>query len=406
MQKESEPSGRSSATEAEIATWREETPGCAHRNHLNNAGAALMPEPVVRYVREYLEEETLHGGYETADARAGQINDCYESLARLVGTSPSNIAVVENATVATIQALSAFDFQAGDTVVTTNVDYSSNQIMLLNLAERFGIRVVRAGDLPEGGVDPDSVATLIREHRPRLVLMSWIPTNSGLVQDARSVGSICREYEVPFVLDACQAVGQLPVNAEELRCDFMAATSRKFLRGPRGLGFLYVSDRMLGNGHYPLFPDTHGARWIAPDRFKLEPDASRFENWEFPYALVAGLGAAAGYALEIGMEKISGRARELAGYARERLSELESVRVLDRGSQRCAIVSAGIAGGDAGRIVASLRDRDINTSASRRHHAVIDMREKEFETALRISPHYYNTPGEIDALIEALKNMV
>lgn len=393
-------------SEQQIARWREETPGCARRSHLNNAGAALMPGPVVEAVREYLEEETLHGGYETADARADQISECYESLARLVGTSPSNIAIVENATVATIQALSAFDFQAGDTVVTTNVDYSSNQIMLLNLAERFGIRVVRAGDLPEGGVDPDSVASLIREHRPRLVLMSWIPTNSGLVQDARSVGSVCREYEVPFVLDACQAVGQLPVEAEELHCSFLAATSRKFLRGPRGLGFLYVSDRMLENGHYPLFPDTHGARWIAPDRFKLEPDARRFENWEFPYALVAGLGAAAEYAGRIGIEKISRRSRELAKYARERLSRLEGAEILDRGEERCAIVTAAFEGVDAAGLVEPLRERGINTSASVRHHAVIDMASKGTETALRVSPHYYNTTGEIDALIEALKEMV
>lgn len=392
-------------SEQQIARWREETPGCAHRAHLNNAGAALMPDPVIRAVQVYLEEEALYGGYETADARADQIADCYESLARLVGTSASNIAIVENATVATSQALSAFDFGQGDTVLTTKVDYSSNQIMLLNLAERFGVRVVRAKDLPEGGVDPDSVRTLIREHRPKLMLMSWVPTNSGLVQQAEAVGALCRDTGTPFLLDACQAVGQLPVDVETLQCDFLAATSRKFLRGPRGLGFLYVSDRMLELGLRPLFPDTHGARWTAADRFKLEPDASRFENWEFPYALVAGLGAAAEYAGRIGIETISRRSRELADYARGRLSELESVRVLDRGPERCAIVSAGLIGGDAGQVVASLRERGINTSASRRHHAVIDMTEKKFETALRISPHYYNTAGEIDALIEALKEM-
>lgn len=396
----------SPVSEQQIARWREETPGCAHRTHLNNAGAALMPGPVVEAVRDYLEEEALHGGYETADARADQIDSAYRVLGRLVGSAPSNIAIVENATVATSQALSAFDFQAGDTVVTTNVDYSSNQIMLLNLAERLGIRVSRAEDLPEGGVDPESVASLIREHRPRLVLMSWVPTNSGLVQDARAVGAICREAGVPFLLDACQAVGQLPADVEELRCDFLAATSRKFLRGPRGLGFLYVSDRMLQQGLRPLFPDTHGARWTAADRFKLEPGASRFENWEFPYALVAGLGAAAEYALRIGIDTIGLRSRELAEYAREQLSRIEGAKVLDRGTERCAIVTAAFEGVDATGLVEPLRERGINTSASVRHHAVIDMASKGTETALRVSPHYYNTAGEIDALIEALKEMV
>ncbi|MDZ7773126.1 MAG: aminotransferase class V-fold PLP-dependent enzyme [Balneolaceae bacterium] len=389
-----------------IERWRADTPGCAHRNHLNNAGAALMPGPVIDAVTDYLQEESLYGGYETADARAEQIEAVYESLARLIGAKPSNIAVVENATVATSQALSAFDFEAGDTVLTTRVDYSSNQIMLLNLAQRFGVRVIRAEDKPGGGVDPDSVQSLIREHRPRLMLMSWVPTNSGLVQEAAAVGEICRAAELPFLLDACQAVGQMPVDVSDLNCDFLAATSRKFLRGPRGLGFLFVADRVLENGLHPLFPDTHGAQWISADRFRLEESARRFENWEFPYALVAGLGMAADYALKVGLDTIQSRCGELAAYARQQLGELPGARLLDRGAKRCAIVTVSFDGVDATSLVKPLREIDINTSANRRHHAVIDMDEKQTETNLRVSPHYYNTQEEINALVHALERML
>lgn len=395
-----------STPDEHLERWRADTPGCAHRNHLNNAGAALMPKTVADAITDYLQEETLHGGYETADARAGQIDAAYRSLAKLVAAKPSNIAIVENATVATSQALSAFDFEAGDTVLTTRVDYSSNQIMLLNLAQRFGVRVLRADDLPGGGVDPDSVRSLIREHRPRLMLMSWVPTNSGLVQDAPAVGKICRSAGVPFLLDACQAVGQLPVDISELHCDFLAATSRKFLRGPRGLGFLFVADRVLGNGLHPLFPDTHGARWISADRFRLEDSARRFENWEFPYALVAGLGAAADYALDVGLDVIRRRTSRLAEYARKRLGDLDYARVLDRGDDRCAIVTLDFEGTDATGLVKPLRDIGINTSANRRHHAVIDMGDKGTETNLRVSPHYYNTTEEIDALARALERLL
>lgn len=204
-----------------------------------------MPTPVINAIHKHLDQEAHYGGYEAAEAAAEEITTCYEALGQLIGAAASNIAIVENATVATSQALSAFDFQPGDTVITTNVDYSSNQIMLLNLTERFGVEIVRAEDLLEGGVDPNSIHTLIQKYRPKLVLMSWVPTNSGLVQDAHAVGKICSKTNVPYLLDACQAVGQLPVDVTELNCDFLAVTARKFLRGPRGLGFLYVSDQML-----------------------------------------------------------------------------------------------------------------------------------------------------------------
>lgn len=387
----------------DLNKWRADTPGCEHRNHLNNAGAALMPAPVTNAIHDHLEKEALYGGYEAADVAAEEIEASYQAVGQLIGSETSNIAMVENATVATSQALSAFNFNSGDTIITTNVDYSSNQIMLLNLARRFGIQVIRAADVPEGGVDPDSVRSLIQKHNPRLVLMSWVPTNSGLVQDTHAVGEICEETEVPFLLDACQAVGQLPVDVTELRCDFLAATARKFLRGPRGMGFLYVSDRMLERGMYPLYPDTRGAEWTSADEFKIAPDAKRFENWEFPYALVLGLGAAAKYANAVDIETAGQRARDLAAYTRQKLSRLPNLHVLDRGANQCAIVTAGIGGVDINKLVETLREENINTSASNRNHGIIDMDTKEVETALRISPHYYNTAEEIDQLFGVLE---
>ena len=252
-----------------------------------------MPKAVTQAIRRHLEREAQIGGYEAASEASERVADAYEDVATLVGAEAENIAFVENATVATSQALSSFDFAPGDVVLTSNADYVSNQIMLLSLARRRGVRVVRAGERPEGGVDPASVRRLIKEERPKLMLLSWIPTNSGLVQDAEGVSTACREGGVPLILDACQAVGQLPVDAEALGCDFLAATARKFLRGPRGAGFLYASGRVLDNPErYPLHLDLRGGRWTAPDAFEPEPTAQRFENWEFAYALVLGLGTA------------------------------------------------------------------------------------------------------------------
>ena len=390
----------------DLARWRSETPGCNDLVHLNNAGAALIPRPVRDAILGHLALEEKLGGYEAADAQGGPIRQVYADVARLLGGNARNVALVQNSTVAFAQAISAFDLGSGDVIVTSRSDYASNQIMYLSLARRRGVEVVRAPDAPEGGVDPEAVRQLVARRRPALVALTWIPTNSGLVQPVEAVGQICREADVPYLVDGCQAVGQIPLDVGRLHCDYLAATARKFLRGPRGLGFLYASDRMLKAGAHPLLVDMHGATWTDADTFELTPDARRFETWEFAHALVLGLGAAARYALEVGLDIARDRARELAEYARSRLAAVPGVRVLDRGPELCAIVTVAVAGRNTTDIKLELRRQGINTSSPQREDAVIDMDEKRTTSALRISPHYYNTNEEIDTAVEALREIV
>lgn len=389
----------------ELDRWRRDTPGCRERIHLNNAGAALMPHVVLQAMTEHLEREAAIGGYEAADEAEPRVRETYDLLGRLVGAAGRNIAIVESATAAFTQAVSAFDFRPGDRIVTTRADYPSNQLTYLSLARRAGVETVRADDLPDGGVDPASVRRLAGHPRTRLVALSWVPTNSGLVQDAHAVGAVCGELGVPYLVDACQAVGQLEVDVSGLRCDFLAGTARKFVRGPRGIGFLYVSDRMLDQGAFPLFVDMRGADWTDPDAFRLADGARRFENWEFAYALVAGLRAAAEYTLAVGAPGHD-RARRLAAQLRRRLALIRGVRVLDRGREKCAIVSLAVAGWDADDLMLRLRARGINTSSADRQSGVLDMDDKGASTILRFSPHYYNTEDELDTAVAALDALV
>jgi len=389
-----------------LEAWRADTPACSRLVHLNNAGAALVPRPVRDAIAAHFQLEEELGGYEAAESQASSIQASYQAVAALLGTKARNIAMVQNSTVAFAQAVSAFDLGSGDIVLTSRSDYASNQIMYLSLARRRGVKIVRAPDAVEGGIDPDEVRRLIARHRPAIVALTWVPTNSGLVQPVEVVGEICRDAEVPYLVDGCQAVGQMPIDMQRLHCDFLAATARKFLRGPRGLGFLYVSDRMLRSGAHPLLVDMHGATWTDTDQFVLTPDARRFETWEFAHALVLGLGAAARYASDVGVETARDRARELAACVRDRLSEVPGVRVLDRGPELCAIATASIAGRDAKDVKLALRARGINTSSPEREDAVIDMDEKEASSALRISPHYYNTREEIDTAVEAIQEIL
>lgn len=392
--------------QALLARWRIDTPGCATRIHLNNAGAALMPSVVKDAITAHLGRESLEGGYEAADAAAEAMAAVYETLARLVKAAPRNIAVVSSATSAFAQALSSVDFAPGDVILTTNDDYVSNQLMFLALGERRGVRVVRAPDAPEGGVDVEAFAALARRERPRVAALSWIPTSSGLIQPAEAIGAVCRETGVPYLLDACQAVGQVEIDLGTLHCDYLAATARKFLRGPRGIGFLAVSDRALARGDFPLLVDMRGAQWTAADAFALVEDARRFEQWELPYALVLGMGAAARYALEVGVATAAARAHALAAEARTALSALPGVRSLDRGARLSAIATFAVEGRTGRELMLALREKGINTSAQARGDALLPLDRSGAASLLRVSPHYYNTSDELARLTRALGKLL
>ena len=391
----------------QITRWRDETPGTRHRNHLNNAGAALMPAPVISAITRHIELEAQIGGYEAADARAAGIAKGYDDLATLVGAQARNIAIVANATAAFVQALSSFDFARGDIIVTSRCDYTSNQIQYLALHDRLGVEILHADDRPEGGVDPVSVDRLLQRHgaRCKLVAISWIPTNSGLVQDVASVGAVCEAHGVPYLVDACQAVGQIEIDVDTLRCDYLSATARKFMRGPRGIGFMYASDRALARGDHPLFVDMRGARWTEIDRYEIDPTAKRYEDWEFPYALVLGQAAAARYALDVGVATARERAWALAERLREQLARIDGVRVLDRGSTRCAIVTMVMEHVDAEAVVTHLASRHINSVSSLLEYGRYDFGEKRVRAAVRLSPHYYNTDDEVDAAVQVVAEL-
>lgn len=388
-----------------VARLRAETPGCEGRVHFDNAGAGLMPRSVLDAIEEHLELEARIGGYQAADARANEIEACYGDVAALIGAEPRHVAFVENATVAYSQALSAIPFEPGDVILTSRNDYISNQIMFLSLARRLGVEVVRAPDTEEGGLDVERTKALIGERRPRLVAITHVPTNSGLVQPVEALGAACREHGALYLVDACQSVGQLPVDVRELDCDFLSATSRKFLRGPRGAGFLYVGDRVLDSDMEPLYVDMRGADWTGPDEYVRADTARRFENWEFAYALVLGTAAAARLATSLGPAAIAERSGALADRAREGLSEIGGVRVLDRGARRASIVTFDVEGRDAAALHGELSERGFNCTVTRLEYARLDFADKGVTSAIRMSPHYYNTADEVDAFVGAVAEL-
>lgn len=388
-----------------IEKLRKDTSGVEKIIHFNNAGASLPPQIVTNTILEYLTKEAQNGGYEWRNHKVKAIEGFYSALANMLNCLPRNIAFTTNATDSYNRALLSIPFEKGDTILTTIDDYASNQIAFIQLQQRLGVRFVRAANLPEGGVDLVSMKTLMEKHRPKLVAVTHIPTNSGLVQPVAAIGQLCKEREILYLVDACQSVGQLPLDVEKMHCDFLSATGRKFLRGPRGTGFLYVSDRVLQQNLAPLFLDMHGATWIDDYAIELERTAKRFELWEKPYALLLGCKVAAEYALEIGIGTIEERLTHLAAYLRKRLGEISGVRVLDKGQQLCAIVTIHIENYSPIFIKNELANRNINVSVSDKAAGLLDFRAKGVEGAVRLSPHYFNTEKEIKRVSEVIKEL-
>ncbi|MGB0554916.1 MAG: aminotransferase class V-fold PLP-dependent enzyme [Alphaproteobacteria bacterium] len=383
-----------------IEKLRRDTPGLSNVAHFNNAGAALMPTPVLNAQIDHLKLEAAIGGYEAAAEATERCEAVYTSVARLIGSKTQEIALVENATVAWDMAFYALPFAKGDRILTAEAEYAANYIAYLQVAKKVGAIVETIPSTNSGEVDVGALENMIDE-RVKLISITHIPTNGGLVNPAAEIGKIAKKHDITYLLDACQTVGHMPVDVEEIGCDILSATGRKYLRGPRGTGFLYVRAGLLETLEPPML-DMFSAEWVAPDRFEVRPDARRFENWENNYAARLGLGVAVDYALDVGLADIWERAQVLAGTLREGLSSIPGVEVRDIGRVRCGIVTFTLEGVDALDIKAALSARRINVSVSNPSSTLLDASRRNLPPVVRASVHYYNDDAEIARLLEAV----
>ncbi|MEJ5049009.1 aminotransferase class V-fold PLP-dependent enzyme [Chryseobacterium culicis] len=383
---------------------RQDTPGCSDKIFLNSAGSSLMPKPVVEATIKFLYEEQELGGYAAAVENSGLISQFYEEVAKLINTRSSNIAFVGSSTDGYAKALSSISFKEGDCIITTNDDYISNQIAFISLQKRYHIEIIRVANLPDHELDLEDFENLIKKHHPKLIAVTHIPTNSGLIQNIERVGRLCKQYDVLYLVDACQSVGQIVVDVEKIHCDFLTATGRKFMRGPRGTGFLYVSDKALNQKMYPLFLDSIGARWTAFDDYQLNDTAKRFELFERPYAALLGFAEALRYANTIGMNQIEHYNRTLADTLRINLQN-NGFRILDKGNRLSSIVTFCQADGKVEKIHKILSDHKVFFKENRREDALIDFTSKNVDHAIRLSPHYFNTIEEIEKVSQLLENI-
>ncbi len=385
----------------DIEGVRAETPAAAHLLHFNNAGASLQPQPVTDAVAHHLRREQQIGGYEAEAEAQPLIKDFYAAFATLLNANPSEIAFVENATRAWDMAFYGIPFRQGDRILTAEAEYASNYIALLHMQKRAGVKIEIVPSDGNGQIDIAALERMAAAGGVKLISLTHVPTQSGLVNPAAAVGRIARAHGALYLLDACQSVGQMPVDVAAIGCDMLSGTGRKFMRGPRGTGFLYVRQGILDRLD-PPFLDLHAASLNDRGSYDLAPDAKRFENWESHVAGRVGLGVAARYALQIGLPAIEARVTMLADRLRLQLAGIKGVSVRDPGARRCGIVTFTKADESPDAIKQRLARQAINVSVSRARYAQLDLGKRGLSAVVRASVHYFNTEEEIERCVRVL----
>lgn len=388
-------------TDQEIQQLRTDTIGTAKKIHFNNAGASLPPDVVVNTVVNYLHEEAIEGGYETEYKYREELDKVYTSIAKLINAEKDEVAVIENASIAWGLAFNGIRFSAGDEIITSEMEYVTNLIGFLDAKQKHGIEIKLIPNDNDGNFDMAKFESAISS-KTKLIAITHIPSTAGGMMPVEAIGQIARRHNILYLVDACQSAGQIPLDVKAMGCDMLSVTGRKYLRGPRGTGFLFVK-REVQDQLQVMFMDGFTADLVSETEFKIRNDARRFEVYEKNRALTLGLGKAIDYALAIGVDRIWQRVQYLANLLRDKLSAVNGITVHDIGSQKCGIVTFSVDGINSGIIKEMLFEKNINVSVAMAKNTLVYMNKHHLNGILRASVHYYNTEEEIDVLCTELK---
>ena len=384
--------------------FRAETPGTEKYIHLNNAGSSLMPEPVMKSTTDYLLEEFHKGGYETAADRQGDLDSFYQNCAEMLNAHPDEIAYTDSATTSWQRAFFSINWNHGDEIITGNAEYASNYLSFLRLQQIFDVRIRIASDNQWGETSAKNIAELVNSST-KLIAITHMPTLNGLINPVEEIGRIAKSNGIIYLVDACQSVGHIPLDVEKIGCDILSGTGRKYLRGPRGTGLLYVSVDIIPK-LLPMSMDLFSSMWVSSDEFKLRKNAIKFEIFESNLAAKAGLSRAIRYYLDAGPENCFQMISELAVYLRNRLKMIKNVKLTDIGKNLSGIVCIEIPGKSPFEVSELLKKENIHVSAGAIQNSRLLFEKINVDEVLRISVHYFNTKEEIDKCCQALERVL
>jgi len=387
-----------------IAQIRKETLHCEDMIHFNNAGASLPTKYVNEAIIAFIKEEEATGGYEMQDKYDHEISGIYRELARLIKSGSDEISLSDGASTAFSKALYAIPFQAGDEIITSEIEYSSNYLNYLKVKKDKGIIITTIPKAEESPIDLEKLEQAIKK-KTRLIAVTHMPTSSGAISPVAAIGKIAKAHNILYLVDTCQSIGHYPTFVDDINCDFLTGTSRKYLRGPRGLGFLYANKRVYEKLD-PYMIEATGAAWKSKEHYDLSYTSKMFEAYEKPYGFVMGFKAAVKYANDIGIDKIWERTKMLGIKARSAFSNIEGVQIHDGGGQeKSGIVTLTIKNKSSEEIHSALQKQKVNSSICRTMSSLTDMESKGLMSCNRLSVHYYNTEEEIERVAYILQNI-
>jgi selenocysteine lyase/cysteine desulfurase len=392
----------------DVDAERAVTPGCTKVAHLNNAGAALPTTTTLDTVIDHLRLEADIGGYEAEAAEWDRLQAVRASAAALLGATVDEVAITGSDTEGFTKALWGLHLggglERGKRILVDRIAYDSHYMALLQVSQLAGTTIEAVPSTPNGTLDLDALAAALAGGDVALSSLTHVGTHRGLVNPVAEAARLCREAGSITFVDACQSIGQLPVDVGTIGCDVLTGTGRKWLRGPRGSGLVYVRADLVGSLRPPGIDGT-SARWEDAGHYELQPGAARFMPFECPVAIHLGLGAAIDHALALGIDAIAAQVNRIAEYLRAELVAVDGVGVHDGGTRRSGIVTFTAEGVAPADIKAAALAVGVNVSVTDIAAARFDMGGARPDSIVRASPHYFNTEEECTRLVEVVAGL-
>jgi len=371
--------------------------------YLDNTATTPTPKPVIDAMLEYFNEYNANvgRGVHRATMRATEVFEAVrKKIANVINCDGDEIAYTKNATESINIVAQGLGLKSGDKVVTTVLEHHSNILPWQRLQER-GVKLEVIGATNDCLLRPEDFEAAI-DKSTRLIATHQVSNSVGSIQPVEEIGKVAKENDVLFLLDAAQSVGHMPVDVRKIGCDFLAAPGHKGLLGPQGTGFLYFR-KELGKELKPLLVGGGMVEEVGKDRVEFSKPPQIFDGGTPNIPGIIGLGRACDYVLDIGIERIEKRERELTE-SMMKIAKIGNVSVYGPTdlNKRGGVVSFNVKGLGHHDVASMLDELEKIAVRSGHHCAQPTMKHLGVEGTVRASVHYYNLPDEVAKLVETV----